>query len=222
MRRAIFLGVALVLATILAGCGGGDSRRTTTVTTQIFSDPRVDGYIAEDLASAVLSAPVPASRGGVGFIRVGINPTLGAAGTEYRGFLHFPLEGSGGVPVSATIVSATVEIFINSVQFASTVPIRTDLISFTPPLIGSDYDVVLQPPLLTRSTFNILSGDAGSLVGVLINVTSLMEEAQRQRLPYLQLRFFLPFTPPGASGLTEIDDRLTVGDTAPLLTVEYR
>ena len=219
MRKILYLGFAAIVALALTGCGGGDSR--TVFVAQILSDPGVDGFIAEDLDTGILSSPVLAS--GTGFVRVGINPSIGFFGTEYRGFLHFPLDGSTGydaIPADASIVSASLEIFINTVPFTSTVPVRMDLVSFPPPLISSDYDVFLQPPLLTRDTFNVLSSDAPRRVAVRIPVTSLMQEVQRSGLLDFQVRLLLPFNPPGASGMFEIDDG--PASTAPLLIVEYR
>ena len=218
MRKLLYLGFAAIVALALNGCGG---HTDPVYVAQILSDPGLDGYIAEDLDTGSLSFPVLAS--GTGFVRVGINPSIGLFGTEYRGFLHFPLDGSTGdaIPADASIVSATLEIFINTVQFSSTVPVRMDLVDFPPPLISSDYDVVVQPPLLTRNTFNILDTDPiPPRVGVLIDVTSLMREAQFLGLLDFQVRLLLPFNPPGASGLFEIDDGPAA--TAPLLIVEYR
>jgi hypothetical protein len=220
MRRLLYFGMVVFLVLALSGCGG-DSR--TIFVAQILSDPGVDGYIAEDLNSSSLSSPVTAGTPGVGFVRVGIDPLTGVLGTEYRGFLHFPLNGSTGydtIPSTASIVAATLEIFINSVQFDTSVPTRMDLISFPPPLINTDYDVTLQPSILTRSTFNILSSDAPRRIAVRIDVTPLMREAQHDQLTDFQVRLLLPFDPPGANGLFEIDDG--PADTAPLLTVEYR
>lgn len=221
MGKILRLGAVAIIVLVLAGCGGGESRPVFTA--QILSDPGVDGHIAEDLSTGTLTPPVNAGTPGVGFVRVGIDPALGLFGTEYRGFLHFPLDGSTGfdeVPIDASIVSATLEIFINSVQFATSVPVRMDLISFPPPLITTDYDVVLQPSILTRGTFDILSSDAPRRVAVVIDVTSLVQEAQVQQLPDFQVRLLLPFDPPGAAGLFEIDDGPV--STAPLLTVEFQ
>jgi len=218
MRKSLGFGMAVILTLVLAGCGG-DSPRVFVA--KILSDPGVDGYIAEDLDTGILSPPVLAV--GTGFVRMGIDPLLGPFGTEYRGFLHFPLDGSTGfdaVPADALILSATLEIFINTVQFASVVPVRMDLIEFPPPLISEDYDVVLQPALQTRDTFSILSTDAPRRVAVQIDVTSFMQEIQRRGSLEFQVRLLLPFNPPGANGLFEIDDGPSA--TAPLLIVEYR
>ena len=57
--------------------------------------------------------------------------------------------------------------------------------------------------------------DVGSFV--VIDVTALMDEAQMEELPDLQLRFLLDFSE--ATGLIEIDDSEL--ETAPLLTVSY-
>lgn len=215
MKRLLFIGIALVLAASLAGCGGIEITSTTAIS-QTFSDPNADGDIAFDPAPpgtfTVSTAATTLS------VIAGIDPL---SGVEYRGFLDFPLGGAGGVPSGAVIVSATLELFINRVVVAApstTVPVLMDLVSFQPPaLIAGDFDRTTQPALISR-TFNIFTSDTGNFV--LIDVTSLMQEAQRLSLPDFQVRLLLDFS--ATSGRIEIDDRPTVGATAPLLTVEYR
>jgi hypothetical protein len=185
------------------------------VISQVFSDPNADGDIAHDPGPPETFTISTASTT-LGVL-VGIAPL---SAIEYRGFLDFPLSGAGGVPANATIVSATLEVFINQVLMAApatTVPILIDLVSFQPPiLIADDFSRVTQPPLTSR-TFNIFSADARSTVP--IDVTTLMREAQRLGLPDFQVRLLLDLT--ATSGQIEIDDRPTVSATAPLLTVEY-
>jgi hypothetical protein len=105
------------------------------------------------------------------------------------------------------------------VSASGSVPIRVELVSFAPPLLGSDFDRVLLPPLTpTPIVFTITSADVNR--HVLVDVTSLMTAAQgiRPSLPSFQIRiledfgFVLP-------GLIEIDD--TVSATAPLLKVVF-
>jgi hypothetical protein len=207
--------MALVLAAVLAGCGGGGDSAPATAISQVFSDPDADGDIAFDPAPPG-TFTVSTARTTLGVL-VGIAPL---SAIEYRGFLDFPLSGSGGVPANATIVSATLEVFINQVLVAApatTVPILMDLVSFQPPtLIADDFSRVTQPPLTSR-TFNIFTVDAGTIVP--IDVTTLMREAQRLALPDFQVRLLLD--PNVLDGQIEIDDRPTVSATAPLLTVEY-
>lgn len=214
MKRLLLLGMALVLTVTLAGCGGG-SDAAPTIVTQIFSDPNADGDIARDPGPPETFTISTASTT-LGVL-VGIDPL---SVVEFRGFLDFPLGGAGGVPAGAIIVSATLDIFINEVIVAApatAVPILMDLVTFQPPtLIASDFDDVALPPLASR-TFDIFTTDAGFFVPV--DVTGLMQEAQRRGLPDFQVRLLLDFA--AASGRIEIDDRPTVGATAPLLTVEY-
>jgi hypothetical protein len=215
MKKLILLGVALVLTVTLAGCGGGGDSAPATAISQVFSNPDADGDIAHDPGPPETFTISTASTT-LGVV-VGIAPL---SVTEYRGFLDFPLSGAGGVPANATIVSATLDVFINQVLVAppaTTVPIQIDLVSFQPPiLIADDFSSVTQPSLTSR-TFNIFSDDAGSIVP--IDVTPLMREAQRLGLPDFQVRLLLDIT--ADSGQIEIDDRPTVNATAPLLTVEY-
>jgi hypothetical protein len=216
MKKLLLLGMVLVLTSALVGCGGGGDSARATAISQVFSDPNADGDIAFD--------PGPPATFTISNASTNLNVLAGIdplSVIEYRGFLDFPLGGAGGVPAGATIVSATLDVFINRVVVAApatAVPILMDLVSFQPPtLVAGDYDRTTQPPLLSR-TFNIFTTDAGAFVP--IDVTAFMREAQRLGLPDLQVRLLLDFT--ATSGRIEIDDRPTVGATAPLLTVEYR
>src|SRR6185369_1687896 len=140
-------------------------------------------------------------------------------------FLVFHLTGAGGVPDNAIIDSAFLDIVINNISpqpLIGTIPLRIDLISFQPPnLIGSDYDRTIQPALATMTLSPPISqADFGSHVS--INVTPLMDEAQRLGLLDFQLRILEDLgtvTP----GLVEINDSNGVNRNtlAPLLEVTY-
>lgn len=216
-RNKIAFCLALVLVTVaLAGCNiFVDNREDPPppCVAQITSDDRADGDIA-------LSPPATytiSSALDTGNVLAGIDP---ASGDEFRGFLDFPLRGSHGVPLDAVIESATLEIFVSTVSVSlpdpeQILPYIIDLVAFQPPvLISDDFDRVVRPPLLTMP-FDFYSSDAGATV--VIDVTALMDEAQVQGLPDLQLRFLLDFST--TSGLIEIDDSDL--ETAPLLTVSY-
>lgn len=207
MRKIGILGLVGVLALVLAGCGGGDDHRTVVI--QSLSDRPVDGDIGRTAPSAFLISQASAT----GNVQYGFD----SGGTEFRAFLDFPLDGSTGggvVPLNAVIVSADIEVLVNNVSFASSVPTFLDLVPFPiTGLTGADFD---SAPLLTRTQFDIRTLDINKFVR--IDVTSLMIEAQNQGLQNLQLRF-LPASL--ASGLVEFDDSSVVGN-APILTVEYR
>jgi hypothetical protein len=152
----------------------------------------------------------------------GINPYTGA---EYRAFLDFPLTGAGGVPGNAVIVSATLDIVINSIlplPLYGTIPIRIDLVSFQPPtLLASDFNRTVQPALATTTIVPPISqSDFGHHVPV--DVTPLMVEAQRLGLPDFQVRILedLGIVEPG---LIEINDTTGAQQDllAPLLQVTY-
>jgi hypothetical protein len=207
-------GLLLVLAAVLlAGCGGGheSDAHAPVFDAQILSDPAADG----DIAFSAPSTHTVSSALATGNIQVGIDP---GTGDEFRGFLDFPIRGDGGVPEGAAIDSATLEIFVNNMTLpfpGQGIPVLIDLVSFQPPtLIASDFDRLAQPALLTMA-FDFLPSDTGTFVA--IDVTVLMEQAQFENLPDLQLRILPDFL--AGSGLVEIDD----GDaaTAPLLTVSY-
>jgi hypothetical protein len=207
MRKLGILGIVGILALFLAGCGGGDGPSTAVI--QSPSDQPADGDIGFTPPGTFLISQADATS----TVQYGIDP----GGTEFQAFLDFPLDGftGGGVlPLDAIIVSADIEVFVNSVSFASSVPTLLDLVSFNVSgLIPADFD---SGPLLTRAPFNILGSDANNFVQ--IDVTSLMVEAQRLGLRNLQLRFLIETL--GASGLVQLDDG--VPGREPLLTVEYR
>jgi len=153
-------------------------------------------------------------------VLAGIDPV---ALTEFRAFLDFPLTGTGGVPGEAIIDSAFLEVFIDDLQpIDGSIPILVDLVYFQPPtLIETDFDRTLQPPLRsTRISPQISRFDVGRYVSV--DVTALMVEAQRLRLPDFQVRIMEDLGPP-IPALIAIDD--TTGPNrsarAPLLTVSY-
>jgi hypothetical protein len=108
---------------------------------------------------------------------------------EYRAFLDFPLDGSTNgpvIPLDATIVSATLTVFVNFVDFAATVPVLLDLVQY--PLTGLIPADFSSTPLAVRA-FNIFDTDTG--LDVVINVTPLMEAAQFRALTDFQVRFLL-------------------------------
>jgi len=96
---------------------------------------------------------------------------------------------------------------------------RIDLVDFQPPLISTDFSRTLQPALASI-TFPIFQSDFGR--HVVVNVTSLMREAQRWGLPDFQVRIMEDLGPV-VPGIIEIDD--TTGTNrallAPLLEVAY-
>jgi hypothetical protein len=150
----------------------------------------------------------------------GIDP---ANFTEFRAFLDFPLSGVGGVPGSAVIESAFLDIFINSLQpSTATLSILIELVAFQPPtLLETDFDRTLQPPLASvRVTPPFAQADVGTNVS--IDVTSLMVQAQQMGLVDFQVRIMEDLGP-AIPGLIEIDDSTGVKRAlhAPELTVTY-
>ena len=219
MLRVSYLSIALTCAVLsLAGCGGGDDGPPPSFTTQILSDPGFDGDIEQ--TSATTFNIVQGMSPTVQSVFAGIDPV---AGTEFRAFLDFPLTGPQGVPADAIIDSAFLEIYVDSLTpISGSLPILIDLVSFEPPtLIGTDFDRTVQPPIASvRITPNISSADVGTYVP--IDVTALMNQAQRLGLSDFQVRIMEDLGPPIAT-LMEIDD--TTGSArsarAPLLTVTY-
>ena len=193
MKRIVFAIVLAAATLAMFGCGGGSSPPPTFVT-QIVSDQGFDGDITKSPPPAVFTIVQNAQS-----LFAGIHPTTQ---DESRAFLDFPLTGAGGVPGSAAIVSATLDLFINSYQSTvSTIPMRIELVTFASVLLVADYD---STPLTTATvTFPVFRTDSGQHVAV--DVTTLMAEAQRLGLLNFQVRIledFGPVTP----GLIEIND----------------
>src|SRR3990172_7825144 len=137
MKRTFLYAIMVVISLSLAGCGGGDgSAASSTVVTQILSNPMFDGDIVH-YPQGVFTI----TQGYTEIMFAGIDPITFA---EYRAFLDFPLTGVGGVPLNAVIVSATLDIVINNIFLQSptnTIPIRIELVSFQPPtLLVTDFN----------------------------------------------------------------------------------
>jgi hypothetical protein len=213
MRKLWALGIVGVLALNLASCGG-DDEEVSTVFVQTLSDQHADGDIGFNPAPPPEGTYTISQADSTGNLLFGID----SDGTEFRAFLDFPLDGSNGggvVPLGAAIVSADIEVFVNNVDLAATVPTLLDLVPFpTNGLTSFDFNSL---PIATRPSFNFFRSDIESFVR--IDVTSLMAETQYQGLRDLQLRFLLDLVPE-AAGLVELDDG--VAPSAPLLIVEYR
>lgn len=95
---------------------------------------------------------------------------------DYRAFLDFPLDGSTGeaiIPLDASILSATLTVFVNFVDYSAAVPVLLDLVQYsvTTGLGPGDYS---SAPLGVRA-FEIFNSDTGR--DVIIDVTGLMREA---------------------------------------------
>jgi hypothetical protein len=211
MSRNLFTALAFSILLTLSGCGSNSP--APTFSTQILSSAANDGDIS------ILNTIPLVTQGNLASVFAGIDA---ASGTEYRAFLDFPLTGSGGVPGSAIIDSATLDIFIDSLAIqptANSVPIRIDLVTFPPhPLLASDFS---QTVLATRRSA-IFRSDVNH--HVVIDISGLMAAAQAQvpPLPDFQVRISedLSAIPDGTfDGLVEIHEA-TVG-RAPLLGVIY-
>lgn len=214
MKKILFAAVMMSLVLAMSGCGGGDgSSPPPSIVTQIFSRAAFDGDIQFDPPNLFTIA-----QGNTPIVFAGIDPVTGS---EFRAFLDFPLTGTGGVPGSAIINSATLDIFIDRISIqpaASSIPIRIELVTFPPQtLLASDFDRTIQPALAFRTIIPPISR-ADVSRHVTVDVTSLMVEAQRRGLAEFQIRILEDdgFVFPGLIG---IDD--TTINRAPLLTVSY-
>ncbi|KAF0219635.1 MAG: hypothetical protein FD174_1890 [Geobacteraceae bacterium] len=212
MKRTFLAAIMVFIILGLAGCGGGGDSAPPTIVTDILSDPAFDGDIERDPLTGAFTITQVNTQS----VFAGIDPVTGA---EFRAFLDFPL--TGVVPGNAVIVSAFLDIFIDDIQpLAGTIPIRIDLVSFQPPtLVVSDFDLNSQRALATITT-QIFQSDFRQ--HVLVDVTSLMVEAQRLGLADFQVRILedLGIVSPG---LIEINDTTgpNRGVLAPLLQVTF-
>jgi hypothetical protein len=213
MKKFLRMCVVVVVMLFFTACGGGgDGVSRTVFTAQIFSDQAVDGDIVFNPVLQTLTI-----TNGPDTLFFGIddlNPNL----PEYRAFLDFPLNGSTGgdiVPADAVIVSATLELFVNEVSFATAVPTLLDLVPY---LVSGLRPQDFNSPPLVFQRLNFFRSDQGK--SVTIDVTPLMREAQRLGLSDFQVRFLLD---PAVSdiGFVGIEDLPNITITAPLLTVEY-
>lgn len=210
--KNIFFAAMMFIFLALTGCGSGDvvvNVSSPLINTTISSSLSLDGYVVENPVTLALT-PFQNTAS----VFAGIDPATGA---EYRAFIGFHLSGTGGVPLDARIDSATLDIVIKNVQTPNgSIPIRIELVSFAAPLEPNDFDRIILPPLaFTTNVPAISQADVGKSVRV--DVTELMREAQRLRLPDFQVRILEDFgivTP----GRIEIDD---TNAFAPQLIVDY-
>jgi hypothetical protein len=224
MRKRWIVGSFGAVALFLAGCGGGDSvtvygnppvltvtyttpSSPTPVTVKILSDLASNGDIAFDPVQSSYTVTQGPSSIWFGFDSANQNVP------EYRAFLTFPLDGITGQPVvppDALIDSADVQVFVDFLDFVSTLPTYLDLVLYPPAYGGfnglgsldpsADFN---QPYLATRPVFDFLASDAGNFVR--IEVTSLMQAALLDPpLPDFQLRFSTAIVAPGLVGLNNI------------------
>ena len=157
------------------------------ITVDIYSDYLSDGDIANDPYLGFIVTKWEATVGTIFFGVDSGNPNI----PFYRSFLDFPLDGSTGepsIPLGASIVSATLDLFVNSVYFADTIPSSIDLVFFFP-ATGLTPDLYYQAPYASLP-FDFFSSDQSGFV--LIDVTSLMATAQFRGFSDFQVRFSIP------------------------------
>lgn len=221
MKRMLLAAIMAIIVLTVTGCGN-DSSVPPRIVTQILSDPVFDGDIFKDILTPPTFVITQGMTPTVQSVFAGIDPTP-VTGGEFRAFLDFPLRGVGGVPVNASIVSATLDIVIDSIQpLTGTVPIRIELVFFQPPTLqASDFDrAILLPLAFVTISPPISRADVGKHVAV--DVTPLMTEAQLRGLENFQIRI-LEDLGPVSPGIIEIDDSTGPNRDvlAPLLEVTY-
>ncbi|MDA8086907.1 MAG: DNRLRE domain-containing protein [Nitrospiraceae bacterium] len=152
-----------------------------TVTVNILSDLSSDGDIAFDPVTNTYTVTQSPSEVFFG------EDSSSADLPEYRAFLTFPL---ASIPSDATIDSATLEVFVDEADFASTIPTFVDMIQYpVGALSAADFNASLVTSTSYRA-IDFFSSDTGNFVD--IDVTGLMQEAQvPPALADLQIRFGL-------------------------------
>lgn len=207
--RYRFLAFVLFGVLVLSGCGSGDTVITISPSpfvASILSDPLLDGDIEVSGGTTTIRQGNPQS------VFVGIDPLTFS---ETRAFLDFSL---AAIPANAIIDSASLDFVVDSIQpsFAA-VQILIDLISFPQPLLAADFGSAF---LATAATPLLSLADVGNHVTV--NVTTLMQEAQRRGSSHFQVRM-LRGAGAVPSGLVEINDTTGINRAAraPQLTVIY-
>ncbi len=225
MKKLSYLGAAFILLLIVA-CGDDHhhERFVHPAVVDILSDPTLDGDITLDLTTGGIGAPAIAANNGSVVAGINVSPISGASLSESRAFLIFRL---AELPVNASIQFASITVFIDSVSFVSSpsapIPFFVDSIDttlFPPPLRSTDFDA----PFRETRTVSFFGRDAGNFVE--IDVTSLLIDAQAERLPDFEVRFAFDedrFQNDRATtrGLIEIDDLITNTSRAPVLHVEF-
>lgn len=212
--------IGLACALCLSGCGGGDGGYAgpQQVVTHILSDPAYDGDIEQ--TSQTSFTVTQGMSGNIQTVLAGIDPS---AGTEFRAFLDFPLNGPDGVPGDAIIDSAYLEVLVdNLIPPDGSLPVRVELVSFQPPILTPDqFDLAAQPALgAVLVSGDVAAADVGHYVSV--DVTPLMVQAQQLGLADFQVRIMEDLGP-AIDVLMEMDDT-TAADRpqfAPVLTVTY-
>jgi hypothetical protein len=215
MKKMLFAAVTMSLLLVMSGCGGGNDvvvvldSPPPSFKTSIPSNPAFDGDILNGMTLSPLNSPS---------LFAGIEPFTPY--DEYRAFLVFPLTGAGGVPGSAHIDAATLDIFIDSITLhplAGSIPIRIELASYAPETLQPSYYYRTNLPPLAYTTIIPPITSADVLHRVSIDVTSLMAEAQFRGLANFQIRILQNdgFVYPG---LIEIND---TNAKAPMLEVVY-
>lgn len=217
IKTILLAGMVLVLTAILTGCGDDDdhhhhkhgpgfvaiddsSNETAPLLTVTYRNPSSSSLVTVDILSDILSDGDIAFDPVLDTLTVTTSPPEVFFGEdsfndhrpEFRAFLTFPLDGTTGQPVvpgEAEIVSATLDVLVNLVDFNSVIPTFIDLVEYTfQDLSAADFDA----PLVTPTSYvalDFFSSDRDNFVP--IDVTPLMQEVQIQALNDFQVRFGL-------------------------------
>ncbi len=202
-------GITGIVLLAASACGGDHHHHVFVA--DIPSVQPADGDVAFDPSTSVFTVSSAAANQDVLY---GLDASV-ASVPEYRAFLDFPLDGSSGggaVRPGARVLSGTLEIFIITTDFASTIPSLIELVPY--PTTGpraTDYDSAA----ISEVGVNVFSSDAGAFLD--IDVGPLVADAVAQGLVDVQFR--LGLDPSATQGLVQIADG--VPNEAPLLTVEY-
>lgn len=198
------------MALSLAGCGGGQT--PVLFSADIRSNRTADGFVTRPSPPGVDNVSLALDNGAV---QAGIDP---ATLSESRAFLDFPLDGAGGVPPGARIVTAFLHMFVSRVDAVTldSFPLVLEIVPPFAPLDATDFDAA---PISIVAVTQPISPTVHNPNFVDIDVAPLLKEAIGGGLRRLELRV-RPGPSPSGSGLVRIED-LAIFDTAPRLQVEY-
>jgi hypothetical protein len=209
MRKVLLALLSITMLVTLAGCG---SSSPDTFSTEVPSVIAGDGDIELTAGNAINVTRSPST------VLAGVDPV---SGSEFRGFLDFSLVAAG-IPNNAIIDQATLDVFIVSVtpaaSFNNPATLTVDLIDIEPrlALAAGDYDRTAVPAVISRTNVFLSSQDVGKAIP--IDVTALMEEAQRLGLNRFKVRILQSLNPAVPDTVVEIADTNAV---PPLLQVTY-
>jgi hypothetical protein len=210
MIRKSFVAMAVLVAMLLAGCGGSDAPPAPPrFTGQMTSLQAADGDVEFDGVAYTIT---PASS--TGTVLYGLGPT-----SETRAFLTFPLDGSTGgdvIPIDARVVAADLRLNVSRVDLLL-FPSLVDLVAY--PATGpAGADFASAPLGGAFGNFSLRGSDENGVVR--IDVTPLVQEAVFRGVNEVQFRLAYDWGSTSPDGWVGFLDGANTA-VAPRLTIVY-